>query len=131
MNAIKTVMDQIHGNEEVSFAPFGMHVNITLKNVDTGKSWTSTLPNDHHMNDDRVFDCIRFMRKKNLSSKTILKEMLAECTDDNRKMFMRMYSHDSLDASINEAVDKMHDEKVNHANVQLQNTLNKNQKKQI
>lgn len=58
-------------------------------------------------------------------ARTELREGLAKCTDLQISRFKRMYSHDNLDASINEVVDKMPTERLDWAMKQVQNTLNK------
>ena len=54
-----------------------------------------------------------------------LKEGLAQCTEDQQLLFKRMYSHKNLEASIDEAVDNMPDEKLDRAMGQLKATLEK------
>jgi len=56
----------------------------------------------------------------------ILKELLQECTESQHMNFKRMYSHKALDIPINEAVDKMADDKIDWAICQCETTVKKN-----
>lgn len=58
--------------------------------------------------------------------KEILKTLLYECTEGQQLMFKRMYSHNNLELSINEAVDQMDDDKIDHAMTQVERTIEKN-----
>jgi hypothetical protein len=60
------------------------------------------------------------------SAKTILKELLAQCTEPQQLMFKRMYCHENLNASIDEAVDQMDESKMDHAISQCERTVAKN-----
>lgn len=55
-----------------------------------------------------------------------LKAGLAKCTDGNRRMFNRMYSHEDLDADVNNVVDRMPADKLESAMDQVRRTLIKN-----
>ena len=54
-----------------------------------------------------------------------IKDGLARLPESHRMFFKRMYSHDNLEADINDVVDSMPDEKLDWAMQQVQNTLNK------
>ncbi len=54
-----------------------------------------------------------------------LKEGLALCTDAQRHLFKRMYSHDNLELDIIEVVNNMPEEKLDTAVLQVQRTLDK------
>ena len=54
-----------------------------------------------------------------------IKESLALCTEDQRGIFLRMYSPKNLDRSVSDAVDSMPDDKLDWALSQAQNTLKK------
>jgi hypothetical protein len=54
-----------------------------------------------------------------------LKDMLNDCTEAQQLIFKRMYSHNNLELSINEVVDKMDKSKIDHATYQVENTLKK------
>ena len=60
------------------------------------------------------------------AAKDILKNLLSECTEGQQMMFKRMYSHKNLELSINEAVDKMDESKLNWAITQCERTVEKN-----
>lgn len=57
-----------------------------------------------------------------------LKEGLNQCTEAQQLLFKRLYSHDNLDLSIDEVVDKMPDDKLNWAMQQVERTLAKEDK---
>jgi len=57
-----------------------------------------------------------------------LKENLPKCTEGERHVFKQMYYPQHPDRSIDEAVDKMPDEKLDWAMSQLKNTLEKHKK---
>ena len=59
------------------------------------------------------------------AAKQILKDLLSQCTEDQQTMFKRMYAHKSLDLSIDEAVDQMDPEKMDHAISQCERSVNK------
>jgi len=54
-----------------------------------------------------------------------IKFVLSKLTDDNRNVFMRMYSHTDLSKDINEVVDTMPSKKLNWAIQQVENTYYK------
>ena len=56
----------------------------------------------------------------------ILKELLSKLNEDNHLLFKRMYTPMNLDQSINDAVDKMEDNRIDWAISQCENTLKKN-----
>lgn len=60
------------------------------------------------------------------AGRQILKDLLAQCTDGQKLMFNRMYSHENIDASIDEAVDGMDEAKISHAITQCERTVEKN-----
>lgn len=61
-----------------------------------------------------------------IAGRKILKDLLAQCTDGQKLMFNRMYSHKKLQASIDEAVDGMDDDRIDHAITQCERTVEKN-----
>jgi len=61
-------------------------------------------------------------------AKITLKNGLAECTEDQRKFFKRMYSHSNLAADIDTILDSLPDEKLERAMEQVEATLTKNKK---
>lgn len=63
------------------------------------------------------------------AGKTILKELLAQCTTSQQLLFKRMYSHKNLDCPINEAVDNMDPTKIDCAISQCERTVIKNNDK--
>lgn len=67
------------------------------------------------------------MRNETLIKNTrdLLKESLAKCDDKQQLMFKRMYSHQNLDISINDAVDNMPSDKLEWALSQVERTLAK------
>ena len=52
-----------------------------------------------------------------------LKNLLAQCTVEQRILFKRMYSHTNLEKDINSVVDVMPDAKINWAIQQCENTV--------
>ena len=52
-----------------------------------------------------------------------LKELLKLCSSVQQLMFKRMYSHNHLELDIDEVVDNMDKNKINHALFQVENTL--------
>jgi len=54
-----------------------------------------------------------------------LKNGLSQCTEQQQHFFKRMYSHDDLDRNINEVVDNMEEEKLDHALRQVEASLTK------
>lgn len=54
-----------------------------------------------------------------------LKQELSQCTEEQKLLFKRMYSHKNITLSINEVVDKMPEDKLDWAMQQVVNTLNK------
>jgi len=54
-----------------------------------------------------------------------LKTDLAKCTEAEQLLFKRMYSHKSLGASINDAVDGMDESRLDYAMEQVRRTLEK------
>ena len=55
-----------------------------------------------------------------------LKIGLAKLPEPNQRLFKRMYSHNNLELSIDEVVDKMPEDKLDWAMQQVENTVNKN-----
>ncbi len=62
---------------------------------------------------------------QDFARKTIL-EGLAKCTDGQRHMFKRMYSHDDLNRDTEIIVGGMDDSRLNIAMQQIQRSLDKN-----
>ncbi len=60
------------------------------------------------------------------SAKDILKDLLSQCNEKQQLMFKRMYSHGDLTLPINEAVDQMDENKIDHAITQCERTVSKN-----
>lgn len=58
-------------------------------------------------------------------AKDYLKGLLAECTAAEQLMFKRMYCHQNLDATIDQAVDQMDDSKLDRAITQTEATIEK------
>lgn len=58
--------------------------------------------------------------------RTLLKELLADCTEGQQMVFKRMYSHNNLELDINTVVDKMDESKYENAIVQCERTVKKN-----
>ena len=59
-------------------------------------------------------------------AKTQLKELLSKCTEGQQLMFKRMYCHENLESSIEDAVDQMPDGKIDWAMTQIERTIEKN-----
>lgn len=59
-------------------------------------------------------------------ARTQLKEGLSQCTEAQRLMFKRMYSHGNLSLDINGVVDAMPADKLDWAMRQVETTLRKN-----
>jgi hypothetical protein len=62
------------------------------------------------------------------AAKTILKDLLAKCTEEQHLMFKRMYSNYYLDLPINDAVDQMDVDKIDWAITQVEHTIEMNLK---
>jgi hypothetical protein len=60
--------------------------------------------------------------------KKALKELLAECTEEEFLFFKRMYCHNHLDWNIGDAVDQMDTTKIDSAITQVERTIDKNLK---
>jgi hypothetical protein len=60
------------------------------------------------------------------AAKSILKELLDECTEGQQLTFKRMYCFKNLELPINEAVDQMDDDKIDWAMTQVEKTVAKN-----
>jgi len=54
-----------------------------------------------------------------------LKNGLAQLSEGSCMVFKRMYSHKNLEADINSVVDQMPEDRLDHAMIQVQNTLDK------
>jgi len=54
-----------------------------------------------------------------------IKDGLSKCTSGERNLFKRMYSHQDLDATIEDAVDAMDEDKLDWAMQQISRTLAK------
>ena len=63
------------------------------------------------------------------SGKQILKDLLKECTEPQQLMFKRMYSHENLELPIDEAIDQMNPDKIDHAITQAERTVASNKAK--
>lgn len=63
------------------------------------------------------------------SGKTILKDLLHQCTESQQLLFKRMYSHNNLECTIDEAVDNIDSSKIDWAISQCERTVLKNQNK--
>jgi len=57
-----------------------------------------------------------------------LKKGLSKCSEAQQHLFKRMYSHNDLDASIDDIVNGMSEEKLDWAMRQVQSTIEKNAK---
>lgn len=57
--------------------------------------------------------------------KDILKSLLSNCNESERRMFNRMYSSENIDASIDDAVDNIEPNKIDLAITQCESTLKK------
>lgn len=66
------------------------------------------------------------MTKLKDEGRRILKELLPKCNEKQQLMFKRMYSHNNLNATIDEAVDNMDDSKIEWAIEQVERTIEKN-----
>ena len=60
------------------------------------------------------------------TAKQILKDLLSQCTEGQQTMFKRMYCHKKLELPINDAVDKMADDKIDWAITQCERSVAKN-----
>lgn len=71
------------------------------------------------------------MKNKTLISaaREILKKLLDECTEEQHFQFIRMYSYKDLSCPINQTVDKMDADKLDHAITQVETTIHNNNKK--
>ena len=63
------------------------------------------------------------------TAKEMLKDLLAQCTNEQQMMFKRMYCYANLELPINEAVDQMADDKIDLAITQCERTVEKNKSK--
>lgn len=63
-------------------------------------------------------------------ARVLLKKLLHELSDGNFTVFKRMYSPNNMDSTIEEAVDAMPTEKLDHALTQAENTYFKLKKEQ-
>lgn len=62
-------------------------------------------------------------------AKNLLKELLAQCTEAQQMTFKRMYAHTKLDLPINEGIDKMDVDKIDHAITQVERSIENNNKR--
>lgn len=60
-----------------------------------------------------------------MNKRDTLKKLLSQCNDEEQYMFKRMYSHEKMHLSINDAVDRMADDKIDTAISQAQRTIQK------
>jgi hypothetical protein len=60
------------------------------------------------------------------AARTILKDLLAQCTEGQQLLFKRMYSPNNLALPINTAVDLMDPDKIDWAITQTERTVAKN-----
>ena len=58
-------------------------------------------------------------------ARTSLKEGLAKCREGQQMMFKRMYANGNLNASIDDVVDNMPEDKLDWAMQQVERTLSK------
>jgi len=61
---MKDIIEELFSCHELIITKEGFNASLTLKNNETNKKWTSTLPCDHHLDKERIQDCIRFMKDK-------------------------------------------------------------------
>lgn len=59
----------------------------------------------------------------------MLKELLAQCTEEQQMVFKRMYSHKNLELDINTVVDIMDESKYEWAVIQCEQTIASNNNK--
>lgn len=62
------------------------------------------------------------------AARQILKDLLAQLNEPQRLLFKRMYAHKSLHLSINDAVDQMDPEEMDHAISQCERSISKGEK---
>jgi len=62
----------------------------------------------------------------NSAAKEILKNLLVQCTEQQQLMFKRMYCHENLNATIDEAIEQMDENKIDWAITQVERTIEKN-----
>ena len=62
-SSVAKLISHLSVGETIKLSKTGLMVDITLIS-DNGKEFTSSLPNDHHLDEENVSDCIEFMRKK-------------------------------------------------------------------
>lgn len=60
------------------------------------------------------------------AAKDILIKLLNQCTDAQQMMFKRMYCHNNLDATVEESVNLIDDEKIDWAISQCERTVANN-----
>lgn len=60
------------------------------------------------------------------SAREIIKSLLAQCTEGQQMMFKRMYANGNLEMPINDVVDQMDPDKMDHATSQCERTVAKN-----
>ena len=58
-------------------------------------------------------------------ARTELKKGLAQCTDAQCQLFKRMYARGQLELPVNDVVDRMNDDKLDCAMMQVETTLRK------
>jgi len=63
------------------------------------------------------------------SAKKILKNLLMECSHAQQEMFKRMYCHDHLEYTIEQAIHQMDAERIDMAVNQVQRTIKKNKER--
>jgi hypothetical protein len=61
-----------------------------------------------------------------LAAENILKNLLLECTEDQKTIFKRMYCHKNLELPINDGVDQISDDKIDWAITQCERSVVKN-----
>lgn len=61
-----------------------------------------------------------------LFTKNTLKDLLSECDEKQQHIFKRMYSHNDLDAEIDDIVDRIPNDKLDWALSQVERTIEKN-----
>ena len=60
------------------------------------------------------------------TTKNMIKDLLSQCDDAQKGMFRRMYCPGRLELSLNEAVDLLRDDQLDHAFTQVERTVENN-----
>ena len=64
-------------------------------------------------------------------AKVALKNLLSECTDEQKLMFKRMYCSKNLELSVDDAVDQMDNDKIDWAMTQVERTIKFNKTRDL